>query len=227
MNRIYAYMITRNEASRYLQETISSLQEQTDGVCVYDDQSDDETPTILQKLRIPYLIRSPRDPSFLEDESWFRARAWRFMEAICDPHPGDWILTLDADEILRTSGSLYSLCEGAVSAGEDALWMHVHELWAPAQIRTDGFWATIRALRLAAWKPNGEFAQKRMGGGSLPDYVTNAGTTTQADILHYGYVKAEDRQQKYDRYSNTTGHSVKHIQSILQPPTLVKLPPMV
>ncbi len=227
MKHLYAYMITKDEAGRYLEETISALQELTDCVTVYDDRSEDETTSILEKYHIPYIIRAPNAPSFMKDESQFRWRAWKFMAAICDPRPGDWILTLDADEILRTSGPLIDLCAQAETFGLDALWLHVNELWSPSQIRTDGFWATIRALRLAAWKPNGDFRSTKMGGGSLPDYVKNAGETAKADILHYGYMRPEDRQAKYDRYSQKTGHSLQHIKSILQPPTLAKVPPLV
>lgn len=224
---IYAYMITRNEAGRYLEETVSSLQEQVDGVCVYDDRSDDATTDILTKLRVPHLIRGPQTVSFLEDESLFREHAWKMMESVFNPHPGDWILTLDADEILRSSGPLTALCEQAERDGHDALWMHVHELYTPSQIRTDGYWGTIRALRFALWHPNGKFAPKAMGGGSLPDYIRNPGETTKADILHYGYIRPEDRQEKFDRYSKTVGHSRSHINSILTTAKVAKLPPLV
>ena len=223
---IFSYIVTKNEAGRYLEDTLSSLREQVDGICVFDDRSDDNTVEILKNLRIPHMINSWGRP-FLDDESAFRERAWRFMEDLFEPLPGDWILTLDADEALREKRSLQEVCVQAHVTGQDALWMHVHELWSPTEIRTDGYWGTIRALRLAAWKANGKFAPKKMGGGSLPDYIQNAGETSDLDILHYGYVRQEDREAKHARYSGTSGHSSRHISSILQSPTLAQLPPIV
>jgi glycosyltransferase involved in cell wall biosynthesis len=225
---IYGYMITKNEADRYLEDALYSMSQNTDGFVVFDDRSTDDTPKVVEKFRVPYKIAA--GPSFSDHEAMFREQAWRFMEVHFKPRLGDWILTLDADETLRTSVPLKEICRRAERESQDALWMHVHELWGPNAIRIDGAWGTIRALRLAAYKPNGRFEKKqnKMGGGSLPDYTKNVGATNRAEILHSGYLKAEDRKAKYERYSQTQGRHVRrHIDSILTEPMLAEMPRMV
>lgn len=225
--KIYSYVVTKNEADRYLKDCLTSLKEQVDGVCVYDDQSDDDTVDVLRDLNIPHVIRSNIAPSFMEDESVFRQQAWNLMEALFSPKYGDWILTLDADEFLRINGSLHGICDEATELTYDALWMHVHEMWGPDQIRIDGYWPTIEALRLVSYRPNGKFLPRKQGGGSIPSYPANVFRTNLADILHYGYFNPDDRMPKYQRYSDTVGHSSQHINSIIEQPMLAQLPDLI
>lgn len=228
--RILSYMVVRNEADRYARQSISSVQEHVDGLFIYDDRSDDETVELLNELKVSYLIRPANEPSFIEDESAFRNQAWRRMEKLLRPRQGDWILTLDADEVIRMRHPLRQICTEIADRNCVATWMHVHEMWNETQIRTDGYWAQIRAKRLAIYEPHGEFQtfeDHRLGGGSLPVLKGEVWTTEDAEILHYGYAKERDRGAKYARYKNKTGHASRHIESILQPPILAPLPPLV
>lgn len=231
---MYGYMVTYNEGDRYLREAIESLKGQVAGLFVYDDQSTDNTVDILQELKLPHLVRPAGRPSFLEHEGVFRQDAWSRMTSMFSPKSGDWIITLDADEQLRSCCPLRDVAATAQDQGENGTWMQVREMWAKDQMRVDGFWGGIKALRLCAFKPDGLFKTFRqngdpirMGGGSLPDYVDRPGKTTLADILHYGYYDPEGRPAKMKRYSAVPGHNPRHIRSIMQPPMLAPLPKMV
>lgn len=222
---VYAYMVTYNESDRYLRAAQNSLCDTVDGLFVYDDRSTDGTQELLSRMRVPHIVRPESAPSFQDDESAFRQDAWRRMEAEFSPRPGDWIFTLDADERLRTRTHLRVKAMEAKKNGFDGLWMRVHEMWAENQVRTDGFWGDIKALRFCEYKPDGYFTKKPMGGGSLPNYLTNEGWTSEADILHYGYFNPDERQPKMERYltNPTHGHNPRHIRSIILPPTLADL----
>lgn len=228
--RILSYLITKNEADRYLEQTVANLREHVDGLFVYDDRSTDHTPDILKDLGCEFMIRGTTESSFLEDESDFRHQAWDYMIKFLDPRHGDWILTLDADEMLRTSTPLKMICADAAQQDLGGLWMHVHEMWSPTEIRVDGYWPTIRAARLIEYMAQSAFRTfetHRFGGGSLPVFTGPVGTTTEAEILHYGYATQADREAKYQRYTGRAGHNRTHIDSILKTPMLALLPPLV
>jgi hypothetical protein len=74
---------------------------------------------------------------------------------------------------------------------------------------------------LARWRPGGRFTAKREAGGSIPAmWHQYAFVSDTLDILHFGYASASDREERYRRYVNGSGHSSSHIRSILQPPKL-------
>lgn len=226
MSHVFSYMVTRNEAERYLAETVSDLVELTDGCLVYDDCSDDDTMEIARDFGALPIKRHAGIPSFLEDESAFRQAAWRSMEEIFRPEPGDWILTLDADEIVFPYGrsGLDMVIAEAISNQGTGVIMRVREMWNPDMTheRIDGFWGSITALRLVAWRPDGQFLPNTQGGGSVPFYDVDTRTlrawqkTNKLEIHHFGYARQEDREAKYARYSQHPGHNKRHIASILQ-----------
>lgn len=231
---LYSYVVTRNETGRYFEEFLQDLSPYVDDLLVYDDRSSD-----IEKLRelcseydVPLVSRPVAHFSFVENESFFREQAWNEMVRNFDPTEDDWILTLDADEILRAPYPEYvsEYCQHLSRIGHNGLKFHIHEVWTPIeeppQIRTDGFWGQVEGLRACRYQPQGIFNNTKLGGGSLPTYVDNVVTTSDIDILHYGYAKPEDRQTKYQRYHGRRGHNPNHISSILQTPTLAPLPPL-
>lgn len=228
--RILSYLITKNEAGRYLEQTVHNLREHVDELIVYDDRSDDNTVQILQDLKVNYFIRPSLELSFLENEADFREQAWERMENLLDPRHQDWVLSLDADEVLRTSRNLHDICAEATQQGHGGLRMHIHEMWTPTQIRTDGWWDQTTGVRLSEYMPGSHFRSfetHRFGGGSLPVFTGPVADLTEADILHYGYTRQEDREAKYQRYKGRLGHNPRHIDSILATPMLAELPQMV
>ncbi len=219
---VYSYMVVKNEADRYLKESVAHLKSLVDGLFVLDDYSQDSTLEILRELHVPHMSNTGQP--FMVNESAARQTAWLYMERMFNPRVGDWIVTLDADEFLRTRIPLKQIF---ADTDHDALWCHIHEMWSPEEIRIDGAWGTIRGLRMVAWKPLSLFKPVVMGGGSIPP-TQRAGHTDQADIVHRGYVRLEDRREKFERYSQRPGRHVNnHINSILTTPMLVPLPQMV
>lgn len=234
--KLYSYLTTKNETGRYLEECLEELMPYVDGLVIWDDQSTDGVG--MRQLATKYgavLFTRPTECfSFVEDESAFREDAWTAMAVQFQPTEDDWILSIDADEFLRTPYPEYlkELCEALGREGYNGLQFHIHEVWtditeAP-EIRTDGFWAQTEGLRACRYQPNPKFKEAKLGGGSLPSYVDNVVDNVTMDILHYGYAREEDRQKKYQRYRAHMGkHNPRHISSILQTPTLAPLPPLV
>ena len=224
--KLLATMVARNEAGRYLDACLKWLKTCVDEVHVFDDQSDDETPEIVLSHGCRLTVRGDDQPSFLDHEGKFRQAAWDAFEQKIKPQKYDWVLAIDADEFLIAGGKeRLELVEAAANAefrGAKSVILNFQEIFGFVDniplVRTDGYWASIAHPRFFQYRPNGQFLDRAMACGSEPTYVKEAPSSEAPGltILHFGYAKEEDQASKYARYSQTTGHNSRHIDSILE-----------
>lgn len=230
MTRVLGLTVGRNEAGRYLTPMLEHCCRSFDEHLFYDDRSDDDTPAIAESYGCTVRQRSS-GPSFLEHEGQFRHGALRTLEQEFVPENGDWILSIDCDEMLvaDTDPSLALRLAIGRSYGCDGIIMPIPEVFGwdddgTPLVRTDGFWSTIAGPRFYRWRPEGRFAGKAMGCGSEPTYVSRGKLSRVqhgAYLMHFGYARAEDRKAKYARYMNIShGHADQHVRSIIQRPIL-------
>lgn len=220
---LYAVMATRNEAGRWLHESLAQLLTLDIPVLVCDDRSEDETVEIAQGFPNVKVSRRPNGVApFMQHEGHFREWCWyRMGMEFPVSESDDWVVSIDADEILL----------GKVTPGEGPIsgWTpNRHEVWgfdpedgAPL-IRVDGFWAQAQQPRLARLQPRPDFPDRALASGSIPSYARHeVGHTPWMTIMHLGYACEEDRREKYDRYTDHPfGHNPQHIESILSQPKL-------
>jgi len=219
--RIWGVMVTRNEADRYLLPVLNALDPIVDDLFILDDESTDNTVAIAKDWGASVL---PAKTPFMKNESLCREEALHAMETLFDPRVGDWVLSLDADEMLAFEGDPRKRMEELAALGK-SIRFRVAEVFRVEDgkpfIRTDGFWGDIDGVRFYPWHNGGTFENKTLAGGSIPTYAqNNVYRVTDPVILHYGYAREEDRVKKYARYIGTSGHNTAHVDSILRPPTL-------
>ena len=223
-------MVIRNEADRYLQCVFAALLPHVDVLHVYDDLSTDGGDRMAAEAGAVVTRRMPLVRTFADHEGAFRQAAWdAFVEAV-RPCPGDWVLTIDADEVLIAPQGLGAAIDAALSEGAAAVQIPIPEAFerdddGGVLIRTDGYWKGLRAPRLFLFRDGGAFRRAVVGCGSTPTYVhadPPAAGSAGLHLLHLGYLDAGDRQEKHDRYSGRPGHSAAHVASILTRPTLVR-----
>ncbi len=235
--RIFGHVCVKDEAERYLAESLAWHLEFLDDVHVFDDRSTDDTADIAREAGAVVSVRPDRAPSFLTHEGNFRQAAWKDFQSTMEVTFDDWVLAFDADEFLVSPNepereSLERLVQ--MSRVEKAIsWkIRVDEIFAfdhgQPMKRTDGFWGTIFGIRFFKYRAVSQFANRKMGCGSAPTYALQDpadATRMPTGIMHYGYARAEDQQAKHDLYSHVlhNGHSSAHIQSILKEPTLVPI----
>lgn len=225
--RLIAHMVTRNEADRYLDTVLASLALAVDEIHVYDDLSTDETPRLAASHGAWVTLRPPLVPSFATHEGEFRQAGWEAMEWAVRPCPGDWVLCIDADEVLVAPDGLLPAIEAAGACSSVGL--PIPEVFGRTDqgeilVRTDGFWRGLEAPRLVAYREGGRFRPVELACGATPCWpnvdvqsMENKGV----QLLHLGYLDPLDRIDKHNRYAGRTGHSAAHIDSILGRPTLV------
>lgn len=196
------------------------------GVAIYDDRSEDDTVDLAKSLGAVVGVRPVGAKAFLEDESRFREDGWRFFERALRPAEGDWVLLVDADEIVVGPKNIQQNTQRADTLGVSGLSVAIQEVfgWGPDRIplvRVDGFWGQISGIRLVRYQPHGVFASSSLGGGSAPTYALGRAKAVDVSLLHYGYANEVDRLTKHSRYSGRVGHNPSHIESILRPGKLV------
>jgi hypothetical protein len=104
-------------------------------------------------------------------------------------------------------------------------------MWNERQYRVDKTWAPEPQSRIFRFVDGSPIPDSQLACGSAPEYVRLMEVTgkvlsgTGLVMQHLGYMRAQDRQAKYDRYMEIDGgrfHALQHLQSILDPdPTLV------
>lgn len=231
--RILGVMPVRNEAERWLDASLSWQKNFLDDIFVYDDRSTDRTLRIALKHTPHVRIRSEEEPSFMDHEGKFRQNCWNHMEEELQPEDGDWILAFDADEFAiggfdhSIRDRLEMLAESAEATQKNCCMIDIPEIWNHTDklyARVDGFWKN-KSPRFVKWLPNGTFRNKKMGCGSTPEQNNKPLTTIHAvSVLHFGYSLEKDRMERYERYTSMRnhGHNPKHINSILEKPTLIE-----
>lgn len=226
---IYGITVTRNESDRYLDQSLRKLNGIVDVSYVYDDASEDNTVDVANVCGSTVRVRSEDEESFMEDEALFRSNALRSMVADLEVQKGDWILSVDADEMLYAhEGSVRRSLDALTVAGPDSWRFPIKEVFdigtlGSPYVRVDGYWGDINGVRFFRYDGDLSFRHKGMGCGSVPTkFAKSAVSTSDVGLLHFGYAREEDRVVKYARYFGAPGHSIKHVDSILRPPVLVR-----
>ena len=207
------------EAKRYLPQVLDRALLWADQLHVTLDVEAGHSEYDVAKSYATHVDRATT--SFQDHEGRFRFEAWRLLELL-EPSGEDFIVCLDADEVIVD----HQIMDTAVREypGHQILFQF-HEMWTDTQFRTDGFWKPYNAGIMFPYRPGGHFVDRPLACGREPTYVANLPRSrVVGDILHYGYLKPEDRQYKYDRYMRLDGgkyHDLGHLKSIIAPPELV------
>jgi len=220
---IYALMVGRNESSRYLKEVLERLSNQVDKIIFTDDCSTDDTPDVARQYATVY---STSENLFIKDESQLRSEAWANLEK--HAKVGDWVLAIDADEKLYTMDNL-SLLDHLKQSPYDVVSAPRFEMWNQFSFRSDGGWKPHHNHRIFKFDKNGVYINKKLACGSEPMYVQrwaemgNWWLQSGIIIQHLGYLRDQDKNDKYERYMKLDGgkyHNINHLNSIKQTSTL-------
>ncbi|GAG35364.1 unnamed protein product [marine sediment metagenome] len=215
--RIHALTVIKDEEHRYLEKCLEWNAPIFDSIHVVDDGSEDRSVEIASRFG---AVKTDLKRSFVDNEGKFRQCAWKWWLDQLDPDPGDWLMSFDADEFIV--GELPAALESY--AGKSASFK-IHEAWGlnPIVIRHDGWWGTgsnARIIKASEVLGGFAFPDRKLGSGSLPTGHMHASMLLGAEILHLGYAREEDRDEKFARYKGDPNHSGKHIASIKKKPVL-------
>ncbi|UNC91156.1 glycosyltransferase [Candidatus Contubernalis alkaliaceticus] len=213
MIELAAMMPVYNEAAQYLEQTLEHLDKLVEAIVIWDDGSTDNTGEICQSFKKVKYHRSD-ERLFTQNESLLRSRLWNLTIQL----KPQWILALDADENFeeRAEAEFRSLLKQQDFQAVD---FRLFDFWNGFQCRVDGGWNPwIKFNRmLVKYDPSlsDQWCQEDLHCGRFPLEYYNIPYAFQSDlrIKHFGWMKIEDRQRKYDFYTNKRP-KCQHAQSI-------------
>lgn len=205
-NRITLAMLVRDEADRYLRDVLSQAARLVDEAVILDDASTDGTPELCEELLaaagLPHQVVR-LDRSGFGQEWRVRRLLW---ELVAQRRP-DWILCLDADELIDDcpTHALRSLVD---QSRHDVVAFRLFDMWDTEHYRDDPLWTAHRRWwpLLVRWSPDtperwpeagqhcGRWPVGIVGIADLP------ALRSPLRIKHLGWMRAEDRRAKYERY---------------------------
>lgn len=215
---LIAQMVVRNEANRFLVRVLDDLLSYVDEIVVTDDCSTDDTFQICSDYTD--FIYKTEENLFVTNEGLLRQVA---LDNLANhAKTGDWILAIDADEIVWPT--VLPIKELIKTVKYDVFGLEFVNMWSETHYRVDKFWAPITCTKLYRYMKGGKIKDRLLACGSEPTYVEESmrmGRWMKHSGLvlqHLGYVRDKDKKAKYSRYQEIDGgryHSGEHLQSIL------------
>ncbi|MEW6226966.1 MAG: glycosyltransferase family 2 protein [Bacillota bacterium] len=227
-NRLTLSMLVRNEAGRYLRKVLEHAAQYIDNAVILDDASEDNTVDVCKEAlrNVPLTIVSNPRPSF-NNEVGLRKQQWELVTAT---NP-DWILTLDADEMLEDRAK--SVVRNLINQPfYDHYSFRLYDFWSPTHYREDPYWQAHKTYRILLVRYQPGFAytwqETPLHCGRLPNNMPLLpGALTDLRVKHFGWATQSDREVKYRRYKalDPAGRYgiLQQYESILDPrPNLVE-----
>lgn len=200
-NHLTLSMIVKNEEHRYLKMVLENSLRYIDYAVIIDDGSTDGTVNLCKEVLkdIPHKIIKNNSSSF-KNEYLLRKQQWR--ETV-KTNP-DWVLFLDADEILESSFE-YKVKELMKDVNIDVYQFKLYDMWNEEEYRSDKYWNahTRYAPFMVRYQPKFKykFTKKKQHCGRFPKNIGNLNVkNVDVRLKHYGWSRAEDRVNKYKRY---------------------------
>ncbi|CAM4435675.1 hypothetical protein FHS16_001627 [Paenibacillus endophyticus] len=221
-------MIVKNEADRYLRETLEHHRGYIDHAVIIDDGSTDHTGDIVHE----YLAGIPltyikNESSQFHNEVKLRTQQWQETIRM----KPQWILNMDADEYFeqKFKDELPALL---TAPNTFAYMFRLYDFWSEDHYREDQYWNAHAVYRPFLLKfvegYSYEWKQTPQHCGRFPQNIYSVPhKTSDLRVKHMGWARPQDRLYKYERYKLLDPDAVygwkEQYESILdETPNLVK-----
>lgn len=200
-SRVTLSMIVKNEQERYLSRVLKSLVGHIDEAVIIDDASTDNTILICKEILggIPLHIITNKESMFANEVS---LRKLQWAETI-KTNP-DWILNLDADEVIEPK--FWEKTPSVLDNPDfERCGFRLYDMWSETQYREDDLWNAHRHTDtyLLRYRPDFQYQWKNTPQhcGRFPaNCDTFLGSDENFRIQHLGWAREVDRQAKFKRY---------------------------
>ena len=172
-----------------------------DKLVVVDDFSTDGTDSICLEAT-KHVFRWAKY-TFEENESYLREFLFKECAKLCNEN--DWIVILDADEILLNPNLLRNTLENLETSVKN-LGLRLYDMWNDTQYREDQYWNAHKRYWNMCYRYtktiNYTWNRSKLHCGRLPNeiYNFNHAICNYVYIKHMGWSTEKDRKNKYYRY---------------------------
>jgi Glycosyl transferase family 2 len=194
-------MVVHNEANRWLRDALRAHLPFLNEAVVIDDASTDETADVVQRELEGLPLRLIRNrTSRFANEIELRQQQWE--EALAS-NP-DWILNLDADEILEPRASVV-IPELVKQTDYAVFGFALYDFWNSTHYREDDWWRAHAVPRpfLTRYTPDFRYRwnDTPQHCGRMPANVLELNSAAvDLRVKHMGWSKPEERERKHARY---------------------------
>jgi len=187
-NTISAIIITHNEADR-LERCLKGLS-WCDEIVIVDSGSTDETVAVAEK----YTNRV-----FIEDWKGFGAQ----KQSALSKAAGEWVLSVDADEVISSALSEEILCSIKKEKNVDGFLIPRKNLYVEKWLRFGGQYPdyVLRLFRKKAGKFTESIVHERV-------IVEGKTKKLKTPIIHYAFENLTDRIEKLNNYSSLSARQM-------------------
>ena len=191
MNKISAYLVTKNEEVR-LPKTLEAVSQVADEIVVVDSGSTDKTSEIAKKYGAKFIFHQWKNISSQK----------RFASFQCQH---DWLLSLDADEVLSPA-LIREILALKKNMTKDAYRFRIKDMY-PGDQHPQRFAKQYNLIRLY-----------NKNKGEMPDDLTHdrvvmkKGTQVgqlKRDVYHYSYLNIEHTVDKFNIYTTELVNTAK------------------
>jgi len=197
---IHGMMLVKNEADRWLYNVLYQMNYLCDRLVILDDKSDDDTFEICT-CHATEVYKSD-ESLWGKDELKQRQKLWELTTK--KAKKGDWIICLDADELLVTNHLDYiKYLLKTISLKVDGIGFKLFDMWNETHFRHDQYWqGHLHYWCMAVRYDDRDYIwhEKTLHCGRFPANASGSMLPTQIPIKHMGWSKEEDRIRKYNRY---------------------------
>jgi glycosyltransferase involved in cell wall biosynthesis len=194
---------TKNEESN-LERCLKAVDWASE-ILVVDSQSDDRTIEIAE-------MYGANVTQFLYLGGWPKKKNWALENL---PFKNDWVLLLDADEVLMAGGKEEIEC--AIRSGMEGFWINRQFMFLGKWLKHSYYpnW-NLRLFKHASGRfeklVNGETAS---GDVEIHEHVVVRGATgrLRSELQHYAFPSVESFIEKHNRYSNWEARLQLELQS--------------
>lgn len=219
MNIIAYIIVGTGEADRYLPKVLERTEPLVDKIVIACNARDEKTRKLVSKY----------EAYDFSDYEWGKKQhiiKEKFFRKAIAPKKPDWIICLDADEILDYRITRETL-EELASRGEIAYTFYCYHMWGKDKARVDGAWGEFRNVRYFKFvDTDWSFQNTPLHCGLAPVYAYKWSADAEYCFYHYGYFNEQDRSEKVKRYQKYDPQmiyrSAGYYKSILEEPTLIK-----
>lgn len=196
---ITGFLQCRNEIDTgHLQRFLMWNRDLFDHLAVIDDGSDDGTSELIEEY-CDILIK--KESSAFTSERVLKKELLREVQRVLPQT--DWILWLDADEVLLSSREeLELIIDKAKELGSDSISFPLLNLWrSDKNFRIDNGYDSLRKIHL--WKNSDKLTYEAISGLHLPSHPNGLLRTLECDslyVIHFGFASEKNILEKFNNY---------------------------